>query len=184
MDGNTLRETLIEIKKEFRANMNGVASSYMRRCGLSYHVIFGIELPRLREIADGFPHDPCLAEALWRENVRESKILAAMLMPAEGFSPERCEEWAAQVPNPEIAEMTALNLFARLPYAKAKAFRWMSQRQAPLTMLCGFLLIARMKTQLTPEETAEAVRMINDALPTADLQLGRAARNALLRLTE
>ncbi len=187
MDENTLHATLIEIKKEFRANMNGVASSYMRRCGLVYHVIFGIELPRLREIASDFPHDSRLAESLWREDVRESKILASLLMPADGFTPQRADEWAAQIPNAEIAQMTVMNLFARLPYAKEKAFEWMPRMDAPLVSLCGFLLIARLRMQgqlFTPEETSEAISQIKAVLPTADTQLRRAARNALLRMTE
>ncbi|MCD8303442.1 MAG: DNA alkylation repair protein [Prevotellaceae bacterium] len=187
MDGNTLHATLIEIKKEFRANMNGVASAYMRRCGLVYHVIFGIELPRLKEIAVDFPSDSRLAEALWQEDVRESKILASLLMPVEGFTPQRADEWAAQIPNAEIAQMTVMNLFARLPYAKEKAFRWMPQKDAPLISLCGFLLIARLRMQgqrFTPEETNEAVSLIKAIPPTADAHLSKAARNALLRLTE
>ena len=45
-----MTETLKQIKADFRANMNGVASAHMRESGLKYHVNFGIELPRLQEI--------------------------------------------------------------------------------------------------------------------------------------
>jgi hypothetical protein len=73
--------TIQNIKKELRANMNGVASSRIRESGLAYHVNFGIELPRLQIIANEFEPNHEVAQQLWHENVRESKILAAMLMP-------------------------------------------------------------------------------------------------------
>ena len=45
----SVEETIVEIKKELRANMNGVASARMREAGLNYHVNFGIDLPRFRK---------------------------------------------------------------------------------------------------------------------------------------
>ena len=47
-------ETIKEIKKQFRLFMNGVVSQSMREKGLEYKVNFGIELPRLKEIAAKF----------------------------------------------------------------------------------------------------------------------------------
>ena len=47
-------ETIREIKKQFRLFMNGVVSQSMREKGLEYKVNFGIELPRLKEIAAKF----------------------------------------------------------------------------------------------------------------------------------
>ena len=75
-----MTETLKQIKADFRANMNGVASAHMRESGLKYHVNFGIELPRLQEIMKEYQPSHELAQQLWMENVRESKIAAAMLM--------------------------------------------------------------------------------------------------------
>ena len=107
-----VEETLAEIKKELRANMNGVASKRMRESGLQYHVNFGIELPRLQMIAREFEPNHELAQQLWHENVRESKILAAMLMPVERFLPDLADIWAEQIPNAEIAQ-TALGRWKR-----------------------------------------------------------------------
>ena len=53
IDTNWMDETIRNIKKELRANMNGIASSQMRRGGMPHHVVWGIELPRLRNIATG-----------------------------------------------------------------------------------------------------------------------------------
>ena len=46
-----VRETIKDIKGQFRLFMNGVVSQSMREKGLDYKLNFGIELPRLKEIA-------------------------------------------------------------------------------------------------------------------------------------
>ena len=101
-----------DIKKELRANMNGVASRRMREGGLVYHLNYGIEQPRLQTIAREFEPNHEVAQRLWHENVRECKLLAAMLMPIREFPSEECDLWLRQIPNVEIAQMTVLNLFS------------------------------------------------------------------------
>ena len=96
-------ETIRKIKTELRLAMNGVASAYMRENGMNYKLNFGVELPRLRDIAAGFPADHDLAQALWKEDIRECKLLAAMLQPTDTFYPEIADIWVEAMPNTEIA---------------------------------------------------------------------------------
>ncbi|MEE1087744.1 MAG: DNA alkylation repair protein, partial [Bacteroidaceae bacterium] len=77
----TTEETVREVKKALRSAMNGVLSAQMRQAGMPYRLVFGVELPRLREIAREFPSDRALAQNLWNQPIRECKMLAAMLMP-------------------------------------------------------------------------------------------------------
>ena len=88
-----VKDILLDIKAQFRTNMNGVASAQMRESGLTYKVNFGIELPRLREIAKDYTPNHDLAQTLWKESIRESKILAGMLMPVDCFFPEVADIW-------------------------------------------------------------------------------------------
>lgn len=136
-------ETIKEIKARFRLYMNGTASRSMRREGLAYKLNFGVELPRLREIAACYPADHALAQALWKEDVRECKILAGILQPAETFLPEMADIWIAGMHTPEMAELTCMNLFQRLPYAPEKAFEWMAA-EGDYFQLCGYMLMARL----------------------------------------
>ena len=71
---DTLQSVLVDIKKELRANMNGIASAHSRQTA-DYRINWGIELPRLAGIADEFrPQvDRKLAQALWKEK-RAQKI--------------------------------------------------------------------------------------------------------------
>ena len=123
--------------------MNGMVSQSMREKGMEYKLNFGIEYPRIKEIAAGYEPDHELAQALWKENIRECKILAGLLQPADTFYQEIADIWIEGMGYPELAEYTVMNLFQRLPYASEVVFRWMADERE-MFQLCGFLLMARL----------------------------------------
>lgn len=138
-----LKEQLKEIKTQLRLSMNGAVSQSMREKGLVYKLNFGVELPRIKGIAAAFEKDHVLAQALWKEDIRECKILAGLLQPADNFLPEIADIWVESIRNIEIAELTCMNLFQHLPYAPAKSFQWIAAEDE-YTQVCGFLTIARL----------------------------------------
>lgn len=138
-----LHEQLKDIKTQLRLSMNGAVSQSMREKGLVYKLNFGVELPRVKGIAAAYEKDHTLAQALWKEDIRECKILAGLLQPVETFLPEIADIWIDTMPTVEIAELTSMNLFQHLPYAPAKAFRWIADERE-LAQVCGFLTIARL----------------------------------------
>lgn len=140
---NNIHETIKDIKSKFRLFMNGMVSQSMREKGMEYKLNFGIEYPRIKEIAAGYEPDHELAQALWKENIRECKILAGLLQPADTFYPEIADIWIEGMDYPELAEYTVMNLFQRLPYASEVVFRWMADERE-MFQLCGFLLMARL----------------------------------------
>ena len=83
----------------------------MRDKGVDYKLNWGATLPRLQQKADEIGKNYDLAIALWKENVRECKILATMVMPADVVLPEVIDIWMEQMPTQEIAEQAAFNLF-------------------------------------------------------------------------
>ena len=74
------------IKRSFRLLMNGVASHSMREKGLSYKINWGIQFSDIKNLAGEYGKDYQLAIELWKENVRECKILATLIMPVEKMS--------------------------------------------------------------------------------------------------
>lgn len=139
----TTEETIREIKKELRASMNGILSAKMREAGMPYKLSFGVELPRLEMIAREFQPDHRLAQQLWNENIRECKLLAAMLMPKDSFCPEIADIWIEEISTAEVAQVLVMQLFSHLPYAPAKAFEWIATDDE-MKQLCGYLIIARL----------------------------------------
>ena len=139
----TLQEKVLDIKKKLRLNMNGVASTRMREAGIGYKLNFGVGLPQLKDRASETGKDPELAVELWKENIRECKILATMVMPADQVLPEVIDIWMEQTPTQEIAEQAAFNLYQYLPYAPEKAYTWIASDK-DLYQLCGFHILSRL----------------------------------------
>ncbi len=174
----TLQEQLKEIKIQFRLSMNGVVSQSMREKGLNYKLNFGIELPRIKEIAAGMGKNHDLAQALWKEEIRESKILAAMVQPIDTFFPEIADIWVDNIHNMEIAELTCMNLFQYLPYAPAKSFQWIASEDE-FAQICGYLTIARLLMQKGDMDERASGELLDQAF-TAVLSGGYQLRNAAL----
>lgn len=141
-----IKQKILEIKRDFRTMMNGVASFQMRQRGLEYHINFGIELPRLMEYSKSLTLDRALALALWNENVRESKILACVLLPNDEVFDDICEIWVEQIPNIEIARIAFMYLFMRHPSVAEKAFNWIA-RDSQWCQVCGYLMLAKLLQQ-------------------------------------
>ena len=138
-----IQQQVKDIKQSFRQMMDGSIAASMRSKGVDYKLNWGATLPRLKEKAAEIGKNYDLAIALWKENVRECKILATMIMPADEVLPEVIDIWMEQTPTQEIAEQAAFNLYQYLPYAPAKAFAWMASPD-PLYQLCGFHVLSRL----------------------------------------
>lgn len=178
-----VHETIKDIKSKFRLFMNGVISQSMREKGLGYKLNFGIEFPRIKEIAAAYEPNHEVAQALWKENIRECKILAGLLQPVDSFCPEIADIWIEDMHYLELAEYTVMNLFQRLPYASEVVFRWMADDREYF-QLCGFLLMARllMKGQkLNERAEAEFLDQAFTALEGDIVSVQKAAALALCK---
>lgn len=181
-----MQQTLIDIKKELRANMNGIASQVMRQAGMDYHIIWGIEIPRLRIIATEFTPDRRLGQTLWNENVRESRLLGIMLTPPDQFLPEVADIWASQLRTSEEATMLSMELVRKQKWASDIAFRWIATQEYPQS-LCGWLTIChllRTGNKLMPRSEQE-LRDHATAIPhDSPLPLIKAVLNTIHTLDE
>ena len=179
-----MHETVREIKGKLRLFMNGVLSQSLREKGLKYRLIFGVELPRLKEIAAGYEQSHDLAQALWKEDIRECKILAAYLQPTDSFAPELADFWMESISNTELADYVCMALFRRLPYASQKAFQWMASENR-IEVYTGFRLMSHLFAQLGAEMNERSRNEFLDqaqaALQSNDLLIKQAAQSALDR---
>jgi len=161
-----IKEQVKEIKQSFRQVMDGAVAKSMRDKGLEYKLNWGATFPRLREMAETYGKNYDLAIALWKEDVRECKILATMIMPADIVLPEVIDIWMEQIPSQEIAEQAVFNLFQFLPYAPEKAYTWIASDKM-LCQYCGFHILARLfMAKREPNE-----RGINEFLDQAVVSL-------------
>ena len=104
MDGD--KSPLQAIKHRFYAMRNGIVADTLRRAGAEYRVIFGVNLPQLKEIASDIGYDAGLARELWANvSTRESVLLAPMIMPAEEFTIDEARRWVASAPSVEAVDV-------------------------------------------------------------------------------
>lgn len=174
----TLHQQLKDIKTRLRLSMNGAVSQSMREKGLVYKLNFGVELPRIKSIAADYGKDHALAQALWKEEIRECKILAGLLQPVDSFLPEIADIWVEDIRNVEIAELTCMNLFQHLPYAPAKSFHWIADERE-YVQICGFLTIARLLMKKGDMNQRVENEFLDQAV-TAFLSGSYAVRSAVL----
>lgn len=186
INNEQLNERVKEIKRSFRLMMDGVASQSMRNKGLDYHVNWGASVPLLRQKAAELGKDYDLAIALWKENVRECKILATMIMPADKILPEVVEIWMEQTPSQEIAEMASFNLYQHLPFAAEKAYQWIAAAD-DLRQLCGFHVLSRLFGRgQEPNERGinEFLDQAMAALQGSSMAVRKAALASVMRFAE
>lgn len=174
-----------KIKRSFRLFMNGVASSSMRDKGLEYKINWGIPVTRLRDMAAQYAPSVALAERLWESDVRECKILATMLMPAERFSEPMALSWLSACNNQEMVEMLVFNLVQNMPGVETFVVSLLhsDEHNAPLAALhLVSRLVARQNVAfMTDEVVSSFAQLVIKALNGTDAVLKHAALNSVTR---
>lgn len=179
-------QKLMKIKRSFRLLMSGPTSQSMTQKGLGYKINWGVPFIELKKMALEYGKDYELAIELWKEDIRECKILATLIMPAEKMLPEITDIWMEQVKSQEMAEMLAFNLLQHVDYAPAIAYEWIATDKT-LYEIAGFQLLARLFAN--GQEANE--RGINEFLDRAavalqgdNMGIKHAAANCVLRFAD
>ncbi|MCI5930687.1 MAG: DNA alkylation repair protein [Prevotella sp.] len=186
MTKEEIESKIKELKRGFRLVMNGPASQSMREKGLDYRLNWGVPFIQLKQMAADLPHDYDFAIALWKEDIRECKILATLLMPHDKMPEEVAEIWMEQTHSQEMAEMQAFNLYQYVSYAPKLAYRWMALDDT-VKEICAYDILGRlfMKGQ-EPNERGinEFIDQAVTALKSPSAGLRHAAMNALTRFAD
>ena len=175
-----------QIKQSFRLLMNGETSRYMRESGVDYRLNWGVAVTDLRKMADEYGKDYHLAVGLWKENIRECKILATMIMPPEEMPAELAELWMEQAGTQEMTEMLAFNLLQHLDYAPVLAFEWISSSR-PLYQIGGYHVLSRCMMKGNAPDDRGINEIIDQALASMSDQsvaVRHAAYNCLMKLAQ
>ena len=181
-----LQNKIKEIKRSFRFAMSGPTSQSMREKGAGYKINWGVPFIKLKAMAKDLGKSYDLAIALWKEDIRECKILATLVMPADKMPIEVAEIWMEQTQTQEMAEMQAFNLYQHVTYDPEIAYRWIAEER-DVYQICGYNILGRrfMKGQ-EPNERGinEFVDQAVTALQGASTGVRHAAMNALVRFAD
>lgn len=176
-------ETIIRsIRNDLRLSMNGIAATSMREKGVHYRMNFGVDLMRIREIALRYVPDVMLAETLWKEDVRELKILATLLYPVDRFTSDAADCWVVSITNQEIREQACRNLFQQISFAGELVNLWIVNEIEEIRAT-GYWLFARLCITRAPSlEMVESELILERAvsdLKSESMLLRQAALNVL-----
>ena len=157
--------------------MNGVASAAMRHTA-DYRVNFGVELPRLQNIAAEYRPNDELAQALWKEQVRECRILATMIVDATRMQTDMADEWVAGINTAELAQTASINTFQHMHDAARKALEWVAADD-DIHQLCGLCTAYHLKRRgmLTPREQEELSDQAQTLSASSNMAIRRVANN-------
>lgn len=179
-------QKLMEIKRSFRLLMNGPGSQSMREKGLGYKINWGVPFTELKKMAEEYGKDYDLAIELWKEDIRECKILATLIMPADKMLAEITDLWMEQVNNQEMVEMLVFNLLQNVEYAPVIAYQWIASDK-PLYEMAGFHLLSRLfaKGQEPNERgTNEFLDQAATVLQGDNMGVKHAAINSVMRFCD
>ncbi|MGE0076865.1 MAG: DNA alkylation repair protein [Bacteroidales bacterium] len=120
----TTLEKALEIKASIRHHMNGETSDNMRREGILYKVNYGVSIPELKQIAKPYQNDHDLAMELYKEEIRECKIIASLIDDPTLVTGEQIDDWSNEFDNSEIVEQVCGNLIWKSEYALSRSIEW------------------------------------------------------------
>lgn len=116
-------------KQQFFALRDGMMADTLRKGGIEYKYIFGLQLPQIKAIADGirpiFDTDKAvLAQKLWNDReCRESRLLACHIMPWSVMTREEALGMALDCRTREEADILAFRVLRFVDYAL-----WLAQQ--------------------------------------------------------
>ncbi len=105
-----------DIKQQFMLMKNGIVSDSMKAAGLPHRIIWGLNMPQLREIAERYERDKSLFDALWHDTAtRESVIIAPMLLPYADISVDEAIALIDEAPTLEAIDSLTFNALRHRP---------------------------------------------------------------------
>lgn len=179
-------DTLQQLRLQLRRAMDGETSSYQRQMGLDYGINFGVNILRLREIAQTLPQEQELADLMWSKNVREMKLLSLMLRHPEELTMEQALRLSAEVETLEIAEQLVFRLLRFVPFSSKLLSALFSERYnpSPPSAAVPYLLLNHLSSddRLTAEQFGELRPIIIEDFTVSDFYLPSIIYNALQRI--
>jgi hypothetical protein len=160
--------------------MNGITADYMKNSGIIYKLNFGVSIPRIKEIAQGYKPNSDLADRLWVIGIRETMIMSTLIQPIEGFKIEKAMSRIDGTDKMELVEQLSMNLLAKLPYATTLCVQCINSTRL-WTQITGFMLLLRIYQQFSKSELIQLIDKTFELTDTNEFHLYKAIGLSLSR---
>lgn len=142
MENNTSK--MVTLLGKIRKQMNGAVLDTFRYYGQNYGMNYGVAIHSLRDMANQVGMDDSLARFLYRQQVRELRIIALWIADSATITAADFDFWAAGIVNSEVAEQAAQALLCRIDAIDALLEAWCNADNE-LLAYCALLAAARSK---------------------------------------
>ena len=133
----SMEEVLQRLKSKARPDqLEGMA-----RYGMAVERRLGVSIPDLRKMAKELGQDHELALKLWKTEIAEARMVAAMIDDPAKLTEEQMEDWVKDFNSWDVCDQVCMNLFEKVPLAWKKIIDW-SEREEEFVKRAAFALIA------------------------------------------
>ncbi len=130
-----------EIVAELRKHSNPKNVAGMARFGINPANTLGVSIPIIRKMAKKIGRNHLLAISLWKTNVHEARILAALIDKPAEVSEKQMDSWAKDFDSWDVCDQACMNLFDKTPFAYSKAIEFAGSKKE-FVKRAGFALMA------------------------------------------
>jgi 3-methyladenine DNA glycosylase AlkD len=130
------------VLKSLRAHASAKVRKEMApRYGIVVDKAFGVPMAKMQAVAKPLTPDHRLAEALWRTEWYEARMVACMIDDPTLVTPMQMDRWRADFDNWAIVDTVCFKLFDRVPHAPDKIDEWVRLNDE-FGRRAGFALLA------------------------------------------
>lgn len=116
---------MVEILTRLKVEKNGAVVDSMREKGVSYSLSYGVSVPLIREVAEGYFPDHELARFLYRQDIRELKLAALSVAEPGKVESDELGFWAEGIVSSEIAEHFGTVLLSKTDVLDEALGQWL-----------------------------------------------------------
>jgi len=113
----------------------------MAKYGMAVEQRLGVSVPDMRKLAKEIGKDHKLALDLWRTEIAEARIVAAMVGDPDKLTEEQMEDWVKGINSWDVCDQVCMNLFEKNQLAWKKIVDW-AEREEEFVKRTAFSLLA------------------------------------------
>lgn len=145
-----------QFKRRLYAMRNGIVADTLRRAGSPYRIIFGLNLPQLREIAASTPGS--LRGELYADvRCRESRLVSSLLIDPARLTTDEAAMLLSATLDTEDADLLCHAALRHLPHAESVALFLLTPPSAPLARYGALRLLLNILRGPLPARLRPAV---------------------------
>jgi 3-methyladenine DNA glycosylase AlkD len=130
-----------EVLNKLKAKARPDQLQGMARFGMGAERRLGVSVPDMRKIAKELGKNHELALELWKMEIPEAMIVAAMVGEPDKLTADQMEDWVKDFNSWDVCDQVCMNLFEKTPLAWKKILGW-SERKEVFVKRAAFALIA------------------------------------------